>query len=278
MTMNSPAFAAGAAKKNEKRGIGMSVVEIIEKNSIESLFKGWQETMIWSCLQGVMGRAFADHEHSPEAAQIVVGDFCFFAGTPNRELIMNKPSGRVSDFIIMVPQNEKWAEAIEEVWKISAKRVIRYAIKKEPDVFDPEYLKEIAGGLPAPFSLCMIDQEIYDQIMEQPWSMDLCSQFSDYKDYEKRGLGSAVLVDGKVISGASSYTVYKGGIEIEIDTRMDYRRRGAALACGARLILECLKRGLYPSWDAQNPGSVALAQKLGYHVEKEYIAYEISSY
>ena len=51
---------------------------------------------------------------------------------------------------------------------------------------------------------------------------------------------------------ASSYTVYRGGIEIEIDTHPDHRRRGLARACGAALMLECLKRGLY-SWDAQNP-------------------------
>ena len=39
------------------------------------------------------------------------------------------------------------------------------------------------------------------------------------------------------MAGASSYTVYDGGIEIEIDTRPDVRRLGLALACGARLIL-----------------------------------------
>ena len=53
-----------------------------------------------------------------------------------------------------------------------------------------------------------------------------------------------------------------------------YKRQ--ALACGAKLILECEKRGLYPSWDAHNPASAALAQKLGYHMEKEYPAYVVS--
>lgn len=72
--------------------------------------------------------------------------------------------------------------------------------------------------------------------------------------------------------------MYDGGIEIEIDTRQDYRRKGLALACGARLILECVKRDLYPSWDAHNKGSVALSQRLGYHFDKEYTAYEVSRY
>ena len=84
-----------------------------------------------------------------------------------------------------------------------------------------------------------------------------------------------MLHNGNLVSGASSYTVYREGIEIEIGTKQDYRRQGLAAVCGARLILECMKRGLYPSWDAQNKWSVALAEKLGYHFDRAYPAYEV---
>ena len=40
-------------------------------------------------------------------------------------------------------------------------------------------------------------------------------------------------------------------------------------------MLECLKRGLYPSWDAQNPASAALAKSLGYRFDREYPVYEV---
>ena len=56
------------------------------------------------------------------------------------------------------------------------------------------------------------------------------------------------------------------------------KRKGLAYVCGSKLILECLERGLYPSWDAQNKWSVALAEKLGYHFSHEYTAYEVSGY
>ena len=92
------------------------------------------------------------------------------------------------------------------------------------------------------------------------------------------GLGVVIRKDGHLAAGASSYTAYRGGIEIEIDTKKEYRRKGLACACGARLILECLSRGLYPSWDAQNKWSVALAEKLGYHFSHAYDAYEIYGY
>ncbi|MFT8352133.1 GNAT family N-acetyltransferase [Clostridium saccharoperbutylacetonicum] len=256
----------------------MSIYEITHTKCLEKLFKGWQETLIWSCLQGYMGRAYADSITSSKSAQIIVGDFCFFAGEANKELILNKQESYKSNFIIMIPQHDEWSKLIEQAYKENAKKVYRYAIKKEKNVFDIEKLMKIVENIKKEFNIQMIDENVFDQVISNSWSKDLCSQFNDYEDYRKRGLGVVILKDGIVVSGASSYTVYKEGIEIEIDTRKDYRRRNLALVCGAKLILECLKRGLYPSWDAQNKGSVALSEKLGYHFDKEYVAYEITNY
>ena len=61
-----------------------------------------------------------------------------------------------------------------------------------------------------------------------------------------------------------------------MDTREQDRRKHLATACSAALILECLDRGLYPSWDAHNLNSVHLAEKLGYEFSHEYAAYEVS--
>ena len=81
--------------------------------------------------------------------------------------------------------------------------------------------------------------------------------------------------EGEPIAGASSYSSYMQGIEITIRTREEYQRQGLACICAARLILECMQRELYPSWDAANTKSVALSEKLGYHFDKEYVAYRV---
>ena len=57
-----------------------------------------------------------------------------------------------------------------------------------------------------------------------------------------------------------------------------HRRKGLAYRCAAKLILECLKQNLYPSWDARTKISVALAEKLGYEYGHEYVAYDINNY
>ena len=51
---------------------------------IAPLFEGWEETMIWSCLDGSMGYALCDDENRPVSAQIALGDLCFFAGERQR--------------------------------------------------------------------------------------------------------------------------------------------------------------------------------------------------
>ena len=145
-------------------------------------------------------------------------------------------------------------------------------------MFDTEQLEKAVANLPVGYELKMIEKPEYDMCQNNGWAADLVSQYKDYNTYKELGLGVVVLKDGELVAGASSYSTYDKGIEIEIDTREDHRRKGLAYACGARLILECLKKDLYPSWDAQNKWSVALAEKLGYSFSHEYVAYEIRGY
>lgn len=243
------------------------------KIDIKDIFGTWDETLIWSCLQGIMGEL---HTNSVgDAAMAILGDFAFYAGNPSEELVRFRQEHCKQDFMIMVPQNDAWANLIEKCYGNRAKKVTRYATKKEKDVFDVSKLEQAVLSLPEGYELRMLEEKEYGMCRNNGWANDLVSQYKDYDRYKELGLGVVALKDGELAAGASSYSTYSGGIEIEIDTREDHRRKGLAYACSAKLILECLKRGLYPSWDAQNKWSLALAEKLGYHVSHEYTAYEI---
>lgn len=254
------------------------IYEITDTSNVLMLFDKWEETLIWSCLQGIMGKIYADDLNKPTSAMAIIGDFTFFAGKPNIELVSYKPVWCTQNFMIMVPQNEYWKNLITRFYREKAKIVSRYAIKKEPHIFNQEKLEKAVSSLPKQYTLSMIDERLYQMCKSEIWSADLVSQFSSYKKYHELGLGVVICKDNLIISGASSYSRYREGIEIEIDTKEEYRRKGLAYACGAKLILECLKRNLYPSWDAQNKGSVALAEKLGYHYSHTYTAVEIWNY
>jgi hypothetical protein len=256
-----------------EEGRAMEVYFVEDKSSIAPLFDGWAQTMIWSCLQNCMGIAYVDHPTAPQAAQISIGDFCFFAGIVCEALLQNKPENLHGDAAILVPQNQAWAQAIERFYKEKAEKHTRYATKKDTGAFCAEKLLEITKSLPAQCEIAPIGRAEYDEILSLDWAQDLCVNYPCYADYQRMGLGFVIRKDGAIVCGASSYTSCCGGIEIQIDTREDERRKGLALICGAHLILEGLRQDLYPSWDAHNMASLALAQKLGYRFDKAYPVY-----
>lgn len=228
----------------------------------EDLFAAWEAPMVRACLQGHMGRIRTRGENSALAS---IGDFCFLAGEPSPELL------ELTDAPILVPGNGGWERLIRERLGERAAPFTRYAVR--PERFDRSRLVRFTRSLPQGFTIRPIDREMYAALMEEAWSRDLCGNFADGSDFACRGVGFAVLRKHEPVAGASSYAVCGGAIEIEIDTRPGLRRLGLAAACGARLILECLDRGLYPGWDAHNEQSLSLAEKLGYRLDRPYTAY-----
>ena len=245
------------------------VYELNDTSKVLGLFEGWKETLIYSCLQKVMGKVFVTDTENPKAACAFVGCFAFYAGEPDRELMENKPEG----FVIMTPQNDAWAELLEDCYP-EAKRVTRYAIKKDTK-FDVDKLKHFVDELPKGYELHEIDSDLYDRCLEDPVTADFVSSFESKESYLEIGRGMVITKEGRIVSGASSYTRYKEGIEIEVDTVQEERQKNLATIVCAALILRCLDEDLYPSWDAQNMNSVHLAEKLGYEFDHEYVAYEV---
>lgn len=119
------------------------VYELEDTSRVKGLFEGWQETLITSCLQKVMGRVFVTDLREPASAFAFVGCFGFFAGKPDWELVKSKPEG----FTLLTPQDRQWAELIETTYP-DAKKVTRYAIRKDTR-FDVNSLKKNLLLLPS---------------------------------------------------------------------------------------------------------------------------------
>lgn len=246
------------------------VYELADTAKVTFLFEDWSETLIWSCLQKVMGKIYVTDLEEPQSALAFVGCFAFYGGEPDRELVMHK----TADFVIMTPRNKEWADCIEDCFP-NAKKISRYAIKKDTK-FDKDLLHKLTGRLPEGYELKDIDANFYDLCLSDPATRDFVSSFESKEKYLDIGRGVVITRSGKIVAGASSYTRYNEGIEIEVDTVEGERRKGLATAASAALILRCIDEGLYPSWDAQNMNSVHLAEKLGYELDYEYTAYEVS--
>ena len=96
---------------------------------LEPLFAGWEETLVWSVVQGCMGKAWADSLERPRAALLWVGDFLFLGGDAEapvaRALAGFLPRELANGVALAVPQNESWLRLLEEAHGQRGKPITR---------------------------------------------------------------------------------------------------------------------------------------------------------
>ncbi|MPN34302.1 hypothetical protein SDC9_181795 [bioreactor metagenome] len=148
-------------------------------------------------------------------------------------------------------------------------------MKVNLDEFHRVKLKSFIDVVEKEFCIEKISENNYSKVLEDEFMADCCSNFSSFEEFLSNGIGYIIINENEIISGASSYSYCNGAIDITIGTKEEYRKCGLALGCASKVILECLDRNIYPTWDAANIESVALAEKLGYHFQEEYYVYSI---
>lgn len=249
-------------------------MNVDSRRKLLPMFESMKDTMILSCLQGHMGTVWVDDLENPTVAQVLVGMWVFYAGDSNakaaEELLHNIP-----EEALVIVNTDKWKNRIETIYDGRIKKFQRYAFKKNAEYLDYEHLQSFLSTIPEGYELKKVDASIAHASSFQNLSEGFTGQFESIDDFIKKGIGYCILENGQVVCGATSYTIYDEGIEIEVCTHPDHRRKGLATIVCAALILYCLDRGKYPNWDAANLNSVALAQKLGYVMEERYDTYYI---
>lgn len=248
----------------------------ILRNKLTAMFEGLDSAILLSYLQGHMGTAWVDDVVNPSVAQVVVGIFVYYAGDASAkeavELLHNLP-----DYTLAIVHTDEWKKKIERVHKGHNEKFQRYRFRKNPQDLDLQRLRDFQSALPSEYVLKKIDSKILGSASFHELSEDFVSQFNDLDDFLERGVGFCILHKGEEVCAATSFSIFDTGIEIEIATHPEYRRKGLATVVASALMLYCLENSMYPSWDAANPESLNLAKKLGYVMDCEYDTYFIDS-
>ena len=246
------------------------------RQKLVPMFEKIDSTIVLSYLQGHMGTAWVDDLENPTVAQISVGIFVFYAGNSNlkeaEELLFNLP-----DFTLAIVDSDEWKKRIETVHSGAIEKFQRYRFKKNPEHLDRAHIEDLMSSLPKGYEIMKVDKNIAQSSSFNELSEDFTSQFDSIDDFINRGIGYAILHEGKIVSAATSFSIYDEGIEIEVASNSDHRRKGLATIVASALILDCIERGKYPSWDGANSESVELAKKLGYVFLESYDTYFIDS-
>lgn len=246
------------------------------KSLIEPFFEQFDDTLLRSYFEGHMGEAWVDDLIDPTAAQVTVSVFTFYAGDHDspaaEELLRNLPED-----VLIIVEADGWKRRLEEVHAGAFEKFSRFRFYNNGRDFDLQHLKSLIADLPDEFTLQKIDKTVIKMPSLHSLSEDFTGNFDSDEDYLQRGMGYAVIHNGIVVSAASSFSVYNEGIEIEVGTHPDYRRKGLAAITSAALILDCLDNDIYPNWDAANSESVKLAEHLGYVMKEAYDTYYVSN-
>ncbi|RNA70637.1 GNAT family N-acetyltransferase [Alteribacter keqinensis] len=248
--------------------------DVSVRKKLVPMFKNIDSTIVLSYLQGHMGTAWVDNLENPTVAQITVGIFVFYAVNPNtkeaKELLYNLP-----DFTLAIVNSDDWKELIETVHYGAFEKFPRFSFHKNPDHLDQAHFQYLLSALPEGYEIKRVDKNIAKESSFHELSEDFINQFDSIDDFINRRAGYAILNDGQVVSAATSFSIYDDGIEIEVASHPNHRRKGLATIVTSALILDCLKKGKYPSWDGANAESVELAKKLGYIFKESYDTYFI---
>ena len=249
-----------------------------KRQAIRSICEDSRNVLLRGAAEGAIGRVWVPHLSNPSYCLVVVGDFAYLLGLPPKGEKALDLKGQIFESAqqaFLYPQDERRADWIEEQFPGQQRVVTRYALKKDEHHFDLEKLRGYMQAVPKGVRIRRIDERLYHLVMKEEWSRDLCSNFDTARHFLEYAFGYVALKGRELIAGCSCYGVSEGTMEIEVDTRKDWRRKGLALACSSAFVLECLEKGLTPNWDAVNLQSVGLAEKLGYVFDGEYQVYRL---
>ena len=242
-----------------------------ERSLVRPLFDGFPglRGCVDAALDGEMGAVWADEPLRPTVALIQL-DFFLIAGDPGAPAA-DRTARRPDEGSSIVAHGGDWEPLLRRVWGQRLQPRTRVAFR--PGAFDRARLRGFIDALPDGFTLKRIEGKDAARFAELAPS--LVYNFPSLQAFAARGVGFGIEHEGRFVSGCASFAISPHSIEFEIQTHIDFRRRGLASATAAKLIEYCLDHDLTPEWDAHNEISAALAEKLGFVEPAPYTAYEL---
>jgi RimJ/RimL family protein N-acetyltransferase len=244
-----------------------------EREAVRPLYEGFPglHGALEAAFEGSLGEVWVDDGKRPQVARMLIGDFHAIAGDPE--------APAATEALLAVP--DRGYIAVADSWHDLVHRALPAAYPNDrfsfhaPELWDRKRLASLRESLPPGYTLGRIGANTVGAFRNL--NATFVDNFESLDDFLARGVGFGVTKGGEFVAGCSSYSISSHTLEIEIETRRDYWRRGLALVTGARMIEHCLDNGLVPCWDAAHEGSALLAERLGFVGRRQYTAYRLGA-
>lgn len=224
-------------------------------------------------IEDQMGQALVDKAQAPTVFQLEVGPFRYFAGAAASDE-GHALLASLQPYTCLMPSAPGWFEAARETFRDRLIAIERFRFSSE--ALASEHLQDSIDRSDFSHEVKSMDIAFAQRLWGQDHFVDL-SSYDAPEDFVNRGSGYYMERDGEVVGAAYASLVCSRGIEVSIFVQDAFRRRGIATLLASHLLKWCVERRIHPNWDAANPMSCSLAEKLGYRPLGRYQAYYLQA-
>ena len=270
----------------------MNIFLELEKDRYEtarSLFKGFDfQIVVRAVIEKTSpGKIWVDDVEKPESGFMATTEGWFIAGNPNNDEFNDGLRKLTHDMILRgkfySPVNPEFLHELffhidTEDWKL--KFPIIFDIRTPLPTYRNHFVCEKVsldwqGSIPEGYDLLKVNSNLDVDSFEFPEDIKEWVSHSQ-QDQIKRGYGMCLTHGKNVVVWINADCASGTECEIGIITTQDYRRRGLGGLTAAAAVDNCFSLGYSNvGWHCENHnhGSIAVAQKVGFVKERDYVHY-----
>jgi GNAT superfamily N-acetyltransferase len=229
------------------------------------------------------GRIFVDDPTQPRSAFMLSPEGCYLAGDPgnlafnralNEALVHQRALGDDVHALFLVVDPERWRDRLLGILAPT----VPVEMKRRHYVCHSlgyDWRAEVSGK----YRVLRIDPDLLSQvglIIPGHVSGWIKNNWGSVDRFVQGGFGFLTIGAGEVVSWSLCDCVSDNLCEIGIHTARAHRRRGLATVTAAATVEHALSHGFIAvGWHCpeDNLGSIGTAEKVGFHLERNYSAY-----
>ncbi len=256
----------------------MFKLEIEDYKKITNIVKSNNELSVFSVISGIIpGEIFVNNTDNPTATLIQTSECNLIAGKADDEAFNSEVSSKLDFWDPLTPDSEEWIDKIPYIHK---NKFIRKYKRRHYTLSANQFIQN-KSSLMNEFTLERVDlKALKEKSLENADRLLVwISNWGKEENYNKYGAGHFIHNNKTIVSWSLSDCSHGSKIAIGVHTEERYRNKGFGKIVVSENIKSCFDKGYETvEWLCvdSNKGSIAIAEKLGFKQQNDYLAF--SSY
>jgi RimJ/RimL family protein N-acetyltransferase len=219
------------------------------------------------------GQVWLDDHPNPHAAFLIGPEGCYLSGNPHAEGVYSGLRQVIPLGAYLYCDPLEWQAHFEQIWEN------RFARRHDRlhYLFDRPRMPDFSDRIPPGFELVPIEPGLLERELVNRYALiSWIEEWHSQQDFFEHGFGFCLLQGDTIASWSLADWAVGDRCEIGITTAPPYRRQGLAALAASAAAQHAMERGFREiGWHClrSNAGSIAVAHKVGFVLEREYTAF-----